>query len=109
MVVICFYSFCIQSMVKKALIMLIGNAEPTTQPTLGATLHLHLAVRLFIASSGSYDPLIRNYSIDPEPQVEEEVVSMKDFELAQYASYTEQWPHFGIKSTKEFLEQLFEL
>ena len=83
-----------------------GTSNPAN---LGATLHLHLAVRLFIASSGSYDPLIRNYSINPEPQVEEEVVSMKDFELAQYASYTEQWPHFGIKSTKEFLEQLFEL
>jgi hypothetical protein len=104
-----FYSFCIQSIVKHALIRLIGDAEPATQPTLGATLHLHLAVRLFIASSGSHDPLMRDYSIESEPQSEEEATLIKDYELAQYASYKEQWPYFGIKSTREFLERLFDL
>jgi hypothetical protein len=103
-----FYSFCIQSIVKHALIRLIGDVGPATQPTLGATLHLHLAVRLFIASSGSHDPLMPDYSIE-EPQSEEEAIRIKDYELAQYASYQEQWPYFGIKSTKEFLELLFDI
>jgi hypothetical protein len=104
-----FYSFCIQSIVKHALIRLIGDAGPATQPTLGATLHLHLAVRLFIASSGSHDPLMRNYSIDSEPQSEGEAIRIKDYEQAQYASYKDQWPYFGIKSTKDFLERLFDI
>jgi len=33
-----------QSIVKHALLRLIGNGAPATQPTLGATLHLNLAV-----------------------------------------------------------------
>jgi len=103
------YSFCIQSIVKHALIKLIGDAGPTAQPTLGATLHLHLAVRLFIAISGNHDPLMRNYSIESEPQSEEEAIHFKDYELAQYASYKEQWLYFGIKSTTEFLERLFDI
>ncbi|KAE8445806.1 hypothetical protein EG329_012864 [Mollisiaceae sp. DMI_Dod_QoI] len=105
-----FYSLCIQSMIKIALIRLIGNvAGPATQPTFGATHHLHLAVRLFIASSGSYDPLMQDYSVESEPQSEQEAIDIRDFELAQYASYKEQWPYFGIKSTKEFLEQLYDI
>jgi hypothetical protein len=104
-----FYSFCIQSIVKYGLIKLIGNAPPATQPTLGATLHLHLPVRLFIAISGNYDPLLRDYSIESEPQSEEEGINIKDYELAQYASYKEQWSDLGIRNTKEFLECLFDI
>lgn len=105
-----FYSFCIQSIVRHALLRLIGiTSEPATQPTLGATQHLHLAVRLFIATSGSYDPLMLDYAKESDHQSEEEADRIRDYELAQYASYKHQWPYFGIKSTSEFLEHLFEI
>jgi len=82
---------------------------PTTQPTLGATLHLNLAVRLFIASSGKYDPLMRDYSIVSEQGSEEEAICSKDYPLAQYAAYQQEWQYFGIKNTKEFLSRIFNI
>jgi len=97
------------SIVKHALLRLIGSGAPATQPTLGATLHLNLAVRLFIASSGKYDPLMRDYSIVSEHGLEDKAVCIKDYELAQYAAYQKEWQYFGIKNTEEFLSRLFDI
>jgi hypothetical protein len=59
-----FYSLCIQSKVRRCLIELI-TAEPRSKETLGAKQYLQLAVRLFVGSSGVYDPLVQVFSSEP--------------------------------------------
>lgn len=104
-----FYSLCIQGIVRHALLRIIGDTrELNTQPTLGARVSLHLGIELFIASSGNHDPLILDYSEGLDLQSEEEAISIRDYEMAQYASYTQQWSSFGITTTKDFLKHLFE-
>ncbi|KAH8668091.1 hypothetical protein BGZ60DRAFT_528428 [Tricladium varicosporioides] len=62
-----FYSFCIQAIVRKVLLELLGRRITITAPVdeslpKASEQFLHLAVNLFIASSGTYDPLTTNYS-----------------------------------------------
>lgn len=51
-----FYSFCLQSVVRRALIIL-ANGQREKPGWINE--YLHIAIRLFIAVSGTYDPLIQ--------------------------------------------------
>ena len=93
-----FYSLCIQSKVRKCLINLVAD-EPTSKKALGANKYLHLAVRLFIGSSGAHDPLVQSFSSES---------NASDYELAQRAIQQENWKMHGIGSSAEYLNQLFE-
>jgi hypothetical protein len=102
-----FYSLCIQSIVRKCLIELV-DIETPTNGALGAKQYLHLAVRLFIASSGNHDPLMWSYSIGPNILSSEAIPSMRDYELAQHGTRKETWYSLGIESSADYLKHLFE-
>ncbi|CZR60117.1 uncharacterized protein PAC_10012 [Phialocephala subalpina] len=62
-----FYSLCIQHFVRKALLQLHESAslvEGSKEKPAGAQQYLHLAVRLFLAYSRKYDPLIQKLQTD---------------------------------------------
>jgi hypothetical protein len=98
-----FYSFCIQGIVRRAL------KEMKTTPQSGKAIdeYLHLALRLFTASSGAYDPLIRNFALlGKEKEVESTLVA--DFQAAQIAVQQPSWGVDGIESSSQYLKILFE-
>jgi len=102
-----FYSFCIQSIVRKALINLVGIGG-SIDACLGAKQYLHLAIRLFIASSGIHDPLMRSFSAEPENLPDDEASRVEDYILAQYASQQKKWSSIGIMSSADYLKYIFE-
>ncbi|CZR58101.1 uncharacterized protein PAC_07991 [Phialocephala subalpina] len=53
-----FYSFCIQSIVRRVLL----KVQSSSSSELAARQYLHLAIRLFAVTSGSYDPSARDYA-----------------------------------------------
>jgi hypothetical protein len=100
-----FYSLVIQSVVRKSLIRLLDNVSPTP---ISIKRYLHLAVRLFIASSGGHDPLSRKWD-GPGPQAsEEEISEAENFERAKLAVRQKDWDSLGIHSSAEYLQHLFE-
>lgn len=73
--------------------------------------YLIIAVRLFIATTGTYDPLIKNYAADisaPLPKTEEEKASDEHFKAAQVAVKSDTWNSNGIKDSMHYLRTLFE-
>jgi hypothetical protein len=105
-----FYSFCIQSTVRKALIALENDAA-TSNNTDGGSLvrkqYLHLPVRLFIASSGPYDPLITRVS-SSSSSAERDGPSVLDCEAACIAVNQAGWKPRGIRCSGDYLKELFE-
>jgi hypothetical protein len=75
------------------------------------TQYLHLAVRLFIAVSSSYDPLIQNISSDQALSSTEsdKAIFNNRCKVAQIAVGQGEWGSKGINSSAEYLKQLFEL
>jgi hypothetical protein len=101
-----FLSFCIQSLVKKALIALFADEAPDR--SLGAREYLRLPVRLFIASSGIHDPLMRDLALDCESQgPEKRLPSSQDYKLAQIAIQKDTWSTRNIKSSADYLKLLY--
>ncbi|TAQ88959.1 hypothetical protein B7494_g2720 [Chlorociboria aeruginascens] len=96
-----FYSLCIQSFVRKALMLLSVDTTAVTSE------YLFIAVRLFIASTGAYDPLIRDYATFGKAK-EGAPSLIKEFEKAQ-SLLQGKWEIENIKSSGEFLKQLFEM
>jgi hypothetical protein len=104
-----FYSFCIQGIVRRALVRLTSTCVLKCDLN-GVKQYLYLAVRLFIASSGTYDPLIQNLSSDTvlsSTEILEETPN-KHYKLAQVAVRQAEWESKGIKGSAEYLKQLFE-
>jgi hypothetical protein len=105
-----FYSFCIQSTVRKALCKMARddcweNGTPTLNQFLDLQLSasdqfLHVAVRLFIASSGTYDPLNTDYST-----IATESLSTyeKDLILLQKTR------RVAVQDSAEYLKGIFEI
>ena len=102
-----FYSLCIQSIVRKALRDLVSNGG-SVDAYLRAKQYLHLAVRLFIASSGIQDPLMRNFSVELENLPEDEASRVEDYRLAQYATQQKKWPSISVASSADYLKYVFE-
>jgi hypothetical protein len=104
-----FYSFCIQSTVRKALIVLENDAviSNTDGGSLVRKQYLHLPVRLFIASSGPYDPLIKCAS-SSHSSADRDGPSALDCEVACIAVNQAEWNLRGIRCSGDYLKELFE-
>src|SRR6266496_2349823 len=67
-----FYSFCIQSLVRTALLEITNQSTTTGEADTAAEQYLHLPLRLFIASNfGSKDPLLSDETAEtglPTPE-----------------------------------------
>jgi hypothetical protein len=98
-----FYSFAIQGLVRK----LIRELSYTPDSRAATEHHLHLAIRLFIASSGGYDPLIRDYASSSKGK-EAESSYITDLEEAKTAVEQNSWASKGILSSADYLRKLFE-
>jgi hypothetical protein len=107
-----FYSLIIQSMVRTGLLQLTRTGA-SIYPTLGnhpvrrIQQYMHLGVRLFIASSGIRDPLMKDYSALPSSSQEEEQAN-RNYQAAQEATRRDSWGVHGIKSSADFLRTIFE-
>jgi hypothetical protein len=104
-----FYSFCIQGIVRRALVNLSSSHLDGRYHNV-VKQYLHLAVRLFVASSGNYDPLIQNLSSNPSLLSTDNIVESPNtsYRLAQVAVRRADWESLGIKSSAEYLKKLFE-
>jgi hypothetical protein len=102
-----FYSFCIQGIVRRALMNIFQSFRRNLD---GVTQYLHLAVRLFIAVSSSYDPLIHNISSNQAllSTGSDKAILDNRCEVAQIAVRQGEWGSKGINSSAEYLKQLFE-
>ncbi len=105
-----FYSFCIQSAVKKRVKDLETELyweEYWCQPY---QRYLRLPLRLFIASSGNYDPLRGDFG-QPEHDDGEEGVKARDpkgYGEARIAVGQSKWVADRISGSSEYLRSLFK-
>jgi hypothetical protein len=102
-----FYSFCIQSMVRKILIKLSSAPSMPIRAFSGARQHLYLALRLFNATSGIYDPLGWDLPFQSSGSLKEASL-FEDVQRAKFATDQDNWKFFGISSSAEYLSQLFD-
>lgn len=103
-----FYSLRIQSFVRTCLIHLHAtNQDSTTIKHQGAQQYLHLAVRLFVAYSRSYDPLVQVFSLMSDWEVED-MLLMSEVMVARLAVKYDTWALAKITSSGEYLKQLFD-
>lgn len=104
-----FYSFCIQSIVRRGLLQLVG-ASPTgvSARYLAVEQYLHVAVRLFVASSRIHDPLVCDLPGCEPTCTEEEVCKINECKLAQISVKQPVWKENGIKGSGHYLKRLFE-
>ena len=98
-----FYSFAIQGLVRK----LIWDVAWTLAYPMPRKQYLHLAIRLFIASSGDYDPLMRDYASSSKGK-ETDSSCVADLEEAKTAVEQDSWASKGILSSADYLRKLFE-
>lgn len=102
-----FYSLCIQRFVRKALISLFSREVPgiSEQQCFGAQEYLHLALRLFVAYSRTYDPLTRDIPSNFGPDIgEEDKLFMNEIRIAQIV--VGDWATMDIKSTSDYLKMI---
>lgn len=101
-----FYSLIIQSFVRKSLLTMLDDLLPASTPSIKQ--YLQLAVRLFIASSGDYDPLMLKWrASDCLPQ-RRGISEIENYEAAKLSVRQAQWSSSGVTSSGEFLQHLFE-
>ncbi|KAK0100330.1 hypothetical protein ONS95_008288 [Cadophora gregata] len=93
-----FYSFYIQSFVRKALIVLGEDFCPARH---SVKQYQQLQVRLFIASMGTYDPIS-----EPDPDLSGAIA--REFESARLAVRKATWADSGIRSSADYLKMLYE-
>ncbi|KAF4626521.1 hypothetical protein G7Y89_g11637 [Cudoniella acicularis] len=101
-----FYSLCIQAFVRRGLIELMGH-QATMSMDVGikpASGYLHLAVRLFIACSGKYDPLRREIVL---PKTDS--FSAVELDMAQKVVGKEKWEKVGKDTSADYLLSLYDM
>jgi hypothetical protein len=105
-----FYSFCIQSFVRQALIILVdSNKEAIPSTGLNARSYLHTAVRLFTAISGNSDPMNQQAVAELSMQLDEsEKFLIEQYQVAQLAVYQDRWTKMRLVSSGDYLKRLFE-
>jgi len=112
-----FYTFCIQAMVRRGLQELISyrNIDDPSHPDhtkwSAVQQYLIIAVRLFVAITGSYDPLVKDYSAIGVTSILKTVgekASDENFKAAQIAVKQEIWNSNGIANSIQYLQNLFE-
>jgi len=102
-----FYSLCIQNLVGDLLISIVRRLfhECSEADLLASKRYFHLAVKLFIASSAGYDPVMSNYnSAESVPATE-----TNHFKLAREAVDQSSWAGRNIHSSRDYLYRLFEI
>jgi len=107
-----FYGLCIQSMVRRGLIAIL-EYYPWKKRTRHYAIkeYLHIALRLFAATSGTYDPLMKNYAAnDPLAflKTKEEKTRDQNFKVAQQVVKQENWAFLSISGSMQFLRNLFQ-
>lgn len=73
--------------------------------------YLSVALRLFIATSSHYDPLVRDYSVvysASRLKTKEEYALDEHFKAAQVAVQQDTWKSNGIENSMQYLQNLFE-
>lgn len=105
-----FYSFCIASVVRKYLIELADGQSESYQPIArhAAKQYMILPLRLFLATSGSHDPLMRDFCINGQEPKEADGAQVLDLRAAQLAVQQACWATLGIKGSAGYLKFLFE-
>lgn len=103
-----FYGLCIQSIVRKVLIILVSQQlKESDRASPIAHDHFRLATRLFIAISGRYDFLHGDQSM----------VRLSEYDIsrieetkaaAQFAVKQRTWPKLGFSWSEDFLRHIFE-
>ncbi|KAH8789646.1 hypothetical protein BGZ57DRAFT_786541, partial [Hyaloscypha finlandica] len=99
-----FYSFCIQAVVRRALITLTEGPQGQRFELTWVKEYLHLAVRLFISTSGSYDPLTQSFEDDGSLQ-SGDLSKLEDYEAARVALGV---PSNDFTSSGDYLKRIFE-
>jgi hypothetical protein len=101
-----FYSFCIQSYVRKNLIQLEmrSEIEPSSLSLtpFPAEKYLRLPLRLFIARSGEFDPITM-----PQWSTSENYINCFDYTEAKNVTDQRNWSVRGIKTFGQYLESLY--
>jgi hypothetical protein len=82
--------------------MSLVESPPSIYSNLGATKYLHLAIQLFFASSGTYDPLIKNPATSAQARIDR-------YRIAQLVVKRADWGLSRIRSSTDYLMQLFEI
>jgi hypothetical protein len=106
-----FYSLCIQSLVRKLLVVIVDGQNNVSYSlnSVPAKQYLHIALRLFLASSGTYDPLVSSYTTDDTKLLDpEDAKRAEQYKAAQTAVQQATWTDQGITSTRDYLIGLFE-
>ena len=108
-----FYSFCIQSMVRRALLSFSNDIHDLVDSLgwprkSGAEWYLHRPLRLFFAVTANFDPLkLRSESNPPIPL--DGQLTKKDISVVKQAIEHTRWQENGITSTAIYLRRLFEI
>jgi hypothetical protein len=107
-----FYSFCIQSYVRRALMVLVATVNQTPP----ATKYLHLAVQLFFvtcnAAAKGYDPVsydFENLALTELSALTHHYLNPSDAVLAQVAAQKISWEEDEIGSSYDYLGLLFDM
>lgn len=102
-----FYSFCLQSVVRKLLWGI--ECPPCHGGWRACQEYLQDPIKLFIASSGNYDPLKVDWGRDNVRKNEyiEEEQDQNDYKEAQVAVGWSKWETDGISGSTEYLISLF--
>jgi aspartate carbamoyltransferase regulatory subunit len=105
-----FYSLCLQSHARRALVAL--GADHSAAKSI--TQHLHLAAALFTAASGGYDPLSPPEQPEPGPDAAADFppgkeISVSHFQAARSLFKTDTWRERGIDGPYDFLKQELEM
>jgi hypothetical protein len=106
-----FYSLCIQSLVRSCLIAIVeGYATAERTPdVIGAQRSLHLALRLFIASSSGHDPLVLTWTKEMmSSSTPEQAGRAIHYRLAQSAVQQSTWHDRKIRNSRDYLNKIFK-
>lgn len=113
-----FYSLCIQSIVRRVLVVITSKLRNPVEPDLrlAALQYLHLAVQLFFATCKAtgkgYEPLsydFENLSAVEMTALTRHSLQAYDGKIAQKAVQKEAWQSQNISSAYDYLGLLFEM
>lgn len=107
-----FYSLCIQKFVRQALLRFqidVRTGKGSKDKSPGAHQYLHLALRLFLAYSRKYDPLMqKSLSEVGATMTKEDETFRNEITIARLAVGHSSWKSVGISSSKDYLKLQFE-
>ena len=107
------YSFCIQSMFRRALLNLKGDLDDLVDSLdwtqkFGARSYLHQPLGLFFAITTNFDPLKLRIEFD-HPILLDGQLTKEDISVVRQAVEHTRWDENGITSTAIYLRRLFEI